>query len=472
MASRQVTRRQAVAGAVEAAANEHAVEVAQRVERRLAELRGSVGAGLDLGRLQEALGELLAADRRALEAADAAHIEELRGDAETRERRDAATARLHEHLSRLRATVAALYGAGADARLFALRGRTGRNPEVLRRQAARVLARLRDVERPLPAPRTEWLKADPSTWAAELAPALAELEAALGAVHADRRRAEATHRAKQEALDRYDRTYTAVTGCLASLYHLADLDTYEERLRPRAARRAAGQAEQVGAGGEARAEAAATAAEGREEAPVVRSEPPAAPAAESLAAEQGKEPTAIATSPPQGTPAAVANGPNRPHASSATPSRRPSLRIVRRATAADAPEWPNRPPATPAGAPVTRKRPRVTLAATLRRPQRPFATSADAARARDGQPSAEADAPGRLDRTPSSPGPTSSTTRRARPLLLPPRPCRSPAATPPTVSASSRPSAACPSPSTAAPPATCPGSTTSWSAPSTSSIWI
>jgi hypothetical protein len=247
--------------------------------------------------------------------------------------------------------VAALYGAGADARLFALRGRTGRNPELLRRQAARVLARLRDVERPLPPPRTAWLHADPSAWAAELAPALAELEAALAAVHADRRRAEATHRAKQEALDRYDRTYTAVAGCLASLYHLADLDSYEERLRPRAARRA-GQAESSGAGDEARIEAAATAAEGREEASVVESEPPAA--AVSLAAEQGKEPMAIAAAPAQVAPAAVATGPNRPNASSAAPSRRPPPRIVRQTTAPGASERPNRPPATPAGAPVRR----------------------------------------------------------------------------------------------------------------------
>lgn len=393
MESRQVTRRQKVAGAVEAAANEHAAEVAQRVERRLVELPGAVGAGLDLGRLQEALGELLARDRRALEAADAAHVEELRGDIETRERRDLAAARLHELVSRLRTSVAALYGAGADARLFALRGRTGRNPELLRRQAAAVLARLRDAERPLPPPPASWLHADPSAWAAELAPALAELEAAHAAVHADRRRAEATRRARQEALDRYDRTYTAVAGCLASLYHLADLDAYEDRLRPRARR--TGRAGQAGGGRETRAAAGATAAEGREDVPVTREEPPMAPPAESLADEQGEEPTGIATSPPQGTPTPVADGTKRLHASSATPPRRPTPRIARRAAAAKGPERPSRPSATPAAAPVTHEGRRATVAAAPERPNRPSATQAAAPSTRDSPRATATDAPRR-----------------------------------------------------------------------------
>jgi hypothetical protein len=231
MPSRTVTRKQGTASLVEAAAVTHAAEVAERLTGRL----GAAGEGeppLDLVALQNRLGSVLQAEREAMEGADSAHIEELRDDIVPRERRDAAVGALHDRVSRVRGTVETVFGAGASNRLFAIQGLTSRNPEVLRRQAERIVVRLRDESKPLPQPDVTWLAVDPAAWAAEIEPAHAELVAALRAVYADRRRAETTFRLKQEALDAHNRTYAAVTSILSGLYRLAGFDAYEQRLRP------------------------------------------------------------------------------------------------------------------------------------------------------------------------------------------------------------------------------------------------
>lgn len=212
MASRIVTRRQTTAGAVEAAAATHAAEVAAVLAPRLAEAAGEGEAPMDVLALQNRLGAVLRSHRQALEAADSAHIEELRDDIGPRDRRDAAVASLHDRVSRVRGTVETVFGAGASNRLFAIRGLTSRNPEVLRRQAERILARLRDESKPLPAPEVSWLAVDPAAWAAEIEPAHTELVTALREVYADRRRAETTFRLKQEALAAHNRAYVAVTS--------------------------------------------------------------------------------------------------------------------------------------------------------------------------------------------------------------------------------------------------------------------
>jgi hypothetical protein len=232
MASRTVTRRQTTAGSVEAAAAEHAVEAAEKVTARLGIAGEEDTSAVDFVALQSIFARALRADREAMEAADSAHIEELRDDIEPRERRDAAVGALYDRVSEVRATVETVIGAGASRKLFAIEGLTSRNPEVLRRQAERILDRLRDDAKPMPEPVASGVVVEPAVWAAEIEPAHAELVAALRAVYADRRRAETTFQRKQEALDEYNRTYGAVTSLLSALYRYAKLDGYDERLRP------------------------------------------------------------------------------------------------------------------------------------------------------------------------------------------------------------------------------------------------
>jgi hypothetical protein len=235
MTSTKIARRQRDAGMVAAAAREHAAEAAERVEPLLARVAAE-GEAFGLQRLQEALGLLLDDARRALEVADGAHIEEERDDIAARERRDRAAATLHQRLVGVRAACDRVYGPGADTRLLGLRGRTARHPEELRLQARRVIHRLRDPEAPLPPPPALALAPDPSSWAAHLEGPLTDLETALRRVHRDRRARETTLCAKHEAIRRFDRTQSAVTSLLAALYRLAELDAFEERLRPRRGR--------------------------------------------------------------------------------------------------------------------------------------------------------------------------------------------------------------------------------------------
>lgn len=235
MTSTAIARRQRDAGMVAAAAREHAGEAAERVEPLLARVAPD-GAPFALQRVQEALGLLLDDARGALEAADGAHREEERDDFEARERRDHTAAELHERLVGVRAACDAVYGPGASARLLGLRGRTARRPEELRLEARRVIDRLRSAEAPLPPPRALGLTSGPAAWAAHLEGPLAALEAALRRVHRDRRERETTLVAKHEAIRRFDRTQSAVTGLLAALYRLAELEVFEERLRPKRGR--------------------------------------------------------------------------------------------------------------------------------------------------------------------------------------------------------------------------------------------
>lgn len=227
MASKTVTRIQATAKAVEAAAATHADEVMSRLAPLL-----TPDGPTDLATLQRRLGEILQDERQALQAADAAHIEEQRDDIRPRKRRDAAVAVLHDRVSRARGAVEMTFGAGASNELFAIKGLTSHNPEDLLRQAEQILTRLRDDPPLSPEPGLEGVALDPQAWVTVLEPAHAELVAALAEVHADRRRAERTFRLKHEALARHNTIYSAVTAVLGGLYRLAGLEVYEERLRP------------------------------------------------------------------------------------------------------------------------------------------------------------------------------------------------------------------------------------------------
>jgi hypothetical protein len=235
MTSTAMARRQREAGMTAAAARQHAAEAAERLEPLLARVAPG-GEPFALRRLQEALGLLLDDARRALEGADDAHREEERDDIDPRERRDRAAAELHRRLVQVRAACDSVYGPGAAVRVLGLRGRTARHPQALRLEARRVVDRLRDAGKPLPVPAGLAPRPDPEAWAAHLDEPLAELEALLRRVHRDRRARESTLVARHHALRRFDRTRSAVTGLLAALYRLADLDEYEERLRPRRGR--------------------------------------------------------------------------------------------------------------------------------------------------------------------------------------------------------------------------------------------
>jgi hypothetical protein len=232
MTTTAMARRRREAGMVAAAARVHAAEAAGRVEALLAQVAPG-GEPFGLQRLQEALGSLVDETCRALEVADDAHLEEERNHLDPRERRDRATAELHRRLVAVRAACESVYGPGSVVRVLGLRGRTARHLQELRLQARRVIDRLRDAERPLPAPSGLGLAPDAELWASELEPFLADLEAALHRVHRDRRARESTLVARHEALARFDRTQSAVRSALAALYRLANLDHYEERLRPK-----------------------------------------------------------------------------------------------------------------------------------------------------------------------------------------------------------------------------------------------
>jgi hypothetical protein len=305
MTSTAIARRQRDAGMVAAAAREHAAEAAERVEALLAAVAPD-GELFALDRLQEALGLLLDDTSGALAAADGALVEEERDDVAARERRDRAAGALHERLVCVRAACDSVYGPGAGRRVLGLRARTPRHPKALRLEAWRVIDRLRDAGKPLPAPPMAALAPDPASWAAHLEEPLADLEAALRQVRLDRRARESTLLARRRALRRVDRTQSAVTTLLAGLYRLADLDRYEERLRPRRGRPRRNGVEAAREG--ARSGVVALMAAAREDASP--QERPRAAAGGGLAPRERSEAEANGRSTPRGPSRAVADVPS------------------------------------------------------------------------------------------------------------------------------------------------------------------
>jgi hypothetical protein len=232
MPSKMIIRRQKSASALEAAALGHAGRTGDAVARAFAPFTEEGEAFPDLEYLQRLCARALAHHQRELVLKDEAHLAELSDGAGARDRRDRAAAALLGLLVTLRATCRGAFGWRNADRLLGLGGAMTRDPVVLARKGHRVLEVLRSEAFQLPPPRLPGLLLDVSGWGTQLEEPLLELEAALDEVARDRRRAETTLVAKQEAMADYDRFFRQVSRLLEDLCRLGGLDDLADRLRP------------------------------------------------------------------------------------------------------------------------------------------------------------------------------------------------------------------------------------------------
>lgn len=198
-------------------------EVAEALELLLEDDGGGGGAGtlpglFDrlLGRLRQALANLVAAEK--------AHLDEIGDDAAPRRRRDEAARELRQALFDLRGLYLGVYGE-TRARQAGFERRIAKNPLSLLRQGQRVHDFLSDGGRTPGAkpaePRYEGLEVPAERVLALLGPRLRELREAIDEVVREQGRAQGTKVAKDKALGVFDETYLLVVRMLASAFRLA-----------------------------------------------------------------------------------------------------------------------------------------------------------------------------------------------------------------------------------------------------------
>lgn len=231
MPSKQVTDREKSARAVEAAARTHAAQIAAGFTRELTPHLEAGETLPDVGLLARLIGRKILADNAALLAADRAHELELADDAEPREDRDEAAAKVRSVLVDLRTAIESSYGA-RGLTLLGLGDAVSVDPSVLATAGGNAQKALKDPEIKLPKPKRAGLKIDQVAFADELAAELPMLQKALAKVATEDREKEATQRAKNEAMAKSDATFTSGASFLAVSCQVAGLSDIAAKVRP------------------------------------------------------------------------------------------------------------------------------------------------------------------------------------------------------------------------------------------------
>ena len=224
MVSKMVTDRQKSSESVQAAGRTHRDLVA----RGFAELFGEE-AGPAIRILFDLFVKRLARDTEAMIDADDANVKELADDPSGLARRDEAKANTYESMTDFREVGAAVYGR-EHMRLLGFDGPTPRDPVALERLAALILEAV--VSTPPPPPRRSGLTLDSSQWTEPLTASLTDLSTALKNVADEKREAEATMVAKNDAIVGYDRTFVATATLIAAMLGFVDQKELAGRVRP------------------------------------------------------------------------------------------------------------------------------------------------------------------------------------------------------------------------------------------------
>lgn len=233
-ASRMVVDRVAITNTVLAAIDVHGPEIAPDLEKAL--FPTGTPKDLSVAALIAALGDLLKRRADTLVDADVAHATELADDDAYRTLREERNAETREFLSTLRSTLIRNYGqpiAGA----YGLGAPIPDDPATVVVLARTVETLLRS--RPLTeTAKNKFLNVDPKAAADALAVMAASLQATLGDIDREKREAQITQNAKNEAMTVWGTTYSGVADATAAFFVLAGRPGLAERVRPTARRRA------------------------------------------------------------------------------------------------------------------------------------------------------------------------------------------------------------------------------------------
>ena len=221
--SKMVVDRQKSSEAVQAAATTHEAAIVKGTIDILGDDAG-VAVSLILNRSKERLKE--ATDK--MVAADNAHLTELSDDKEKLIARDDKGDALYRTISDFKEIGTAVFGSTYIGRL-GLKGKTPQDPVALARLAGLLLENMGNQSTPSP---RMGVSLNMEGWKTALETGRAELSDALSAVALERREAEATQVAKNDAVTHYDKVFTLTATLASTLLDTAGETALAKRVRP------------------------------------------------------------------------------------------------------------------------------------------------------------------------------------------------------------------------------------------------
>ncbi len=188
------------------------------------------------------LGDELGRARQAMLSTNHAHLGQLALIVDQQKQRDALSPALFDRYYQARHTLESLFGRQRGFEVLAVDGETPRDPTGLINQVRSTVTFLEKPKVKLPSVELAGVAIDLSAMAIQLTAGADDLEAVLSALDRERKNAEATRKAKNDALAEFDRRYLWIGRGLETYFHLAGLHELAERVRPsthRPGRRAA-----------------------------------------------------------------------------------------------------------------------------------------------------------------------------------------------------------------------------------------
>lgn len=230
--SKIVVRRKKNARAVMAAIAIHAALIARQLELLLAPLRPEGRETSNFMAVIEDLRNLLVRDTDRLERADWAHLAEVVNDRRLRRTRDQSTDRLHQTLTFISGTIDNTYGGGIAEEVVGLGTGLRAVPDQMLELASRVDTTLGEPEFSFPEASLDGVQLDPAELQGQIREPLTDLEQAIKDLNEGKKEFDKTLKAKQLALEAFDRTYSQVAAMLKSMLLLIGEDLHAKRIRP------------------------------------------------------------------------------------------------------------------------------------------------------------------------------------------------------------------------------------------------
>ncbi len=231
MASRLVVLRQRLANTIQSALESFSRIVAPSIGERTGPFLQEGEVIFDFLLLQRVLNRMVEASFEKMVAADKAHFDELANNIAPRMERDQLVEAVRQKLINARLIVQGLFGLERAVEIVAIDGETGRQPDLLWRQAEHTLSRLRSPDLRLPQASTASIAVDPQTLADELEPLVTGLKQVITSVELQRRSAATSQQAKQDAIDNHDQLIVACSRIVSGFYLLARRPDLANRIR-------------------------------------------------------------------------------------------------------------------------------------------------------------------------------------------------------------------------------------------------
>ncbi len=186
-------------------------------------------------------GDLVHA-RQAMISANHAHLGQLALIVDLQKRRDELNLGLFDCYYKTRHTLETLFGRQRGFEVLAVDGETPRDPSGLITQVRSTVTFLEQPKVELPAVDLDGVAIELTAMARQLTTEADNLEDMLTAIERERKNAETTRKAKNDAIAEFDRRYLWIGRGLETYFHLAGMHDVAGRVRPsarRAGRRAA-----------------------------------------------------------------------------------------------------------------------------------------------------------------------------------------------------------------------------------------